>query len=112
LRLAHLRALADLDAAVDRVQVAVLPAGLGDDAAVDLADVLVGPGRARGQGDRQPQRQMQTVHRYLPPVAALPDSAAITPRLATIRTCLKSLDLPACIRLPAARTCRSGSPPA
>ena len=44
------RAIIDMDAAVDRAQVAIGLAGLGGDAAIDLVDVAAGAGVVMGLG--------------------------------------------------------------
>src|SRR5690606_22632862 len=88
---AGLGAVADADAAVDGVQLTVDGAGGDLDAAVDLADVVGRPGRGHGQQQAEGDGGEAGLGHGGPPFTSV---RAMGPRLATIRTCLKSLDLP------------------
>src|SRR5690606_34005089 len=88
---ASLGAVADADAAVDGVQLTVDGAGGDLDAAVDLADVVGRPGRGHGQQQAEGDGGEAGLGHGGPPFTSV---RAMGPRLATIRTCLKSLDLP------------------
>ncbi|KAG0776318.1 hypothetical protein G6F22_012654 [Rhizopus arrhizus] len=59
---AGFRAFANADTAVARIQLAVALAGCGADAAVDLADVVLGAGRAGCEQDAQQQRNGKSFH--------------------------------------------------
>ncbi|MFY1079462.1 hypothetical protein ACNF5D_25765, partial [Escherichia coli] len=59
---AGLDAFTNPDTAVDGIQLAVALARLGADAAVDLADVVLGTGGAGNEQDAQQQRNGKSFH--------------------------------------------------
>ena len=65
--------------------------GGGLDAAVDLADVFLGVGQRRGEGQAQGEDEAVDAAGHGDLLSASGRLPGMGPRLATIRTCLKSL---------------------